>query len=869
MESRCENPRDLIYFYFDGLGISASLVKRRELYRLVAQLLPRVGGAGALLDASGDAMSHGPANPELAQLAPWIGQDDALGQIYQAINAPALQRAYRATTLQRRKFTAGEIPAVTQLFTPKWVVEFLLHNTLGALWRQMHPDTRLQWKWTVDQLDEPSPAAPIAPRRACALRICDPACGTMNFGLVALDMLRQMYREELDRAGTTGWPTQEPATDAQIDAAIVQKNLFGIDIDPLAIDLARRSLQIKIGRPLGPADHNLRVADALFDPHPHPHPPEPFDIVVTNPPYLSARNLPARMVARMKRRFPAAWRDAYACFIVRSLAMLRPGGRAGILAMHSFMFTGAFERLRRQLARDAVVQTVAHFGPGLFDIGNPGTLQTAALVLQRGSAPARRAIFFRLVDQEDKAGALARSLTNPRQCFSISQEQLASFPRAAWMYWVSPALRKALSDFPKLGQIAPPRQGLATTDNARFVRYWWEVEPPGFAGPRPRWLPYAKGGRFRRWYEPARHRVDWENDGQRIKAAIVQRYPYLNGQWKWVAKNSAWYGRPGITYSYLTSGSFSARLLAEGTFFDVAGSALFPDNPAALLGILNSSTARFLLEAINPTVNFQVGDLRQLPVPRLIPDELPQQADRAVQITRQLERFDETSTDFVQPAPWDDGPLADLRRQLQRIESRIDRIVAQAYGMPEQRPPSDPIPAADRTDAAHRWISWCLGIRLRRWGYAKNQSPWAMLCPLDPALAREIGDLLAEHTGERAAAQIAAQVGGLQRFFARDFAPWHNRLYRARPVFWCFGAGEKMAAVSFLAADPPVMRDIFTWLRAPLPQLWKPSDAGIAATLAPLAPWIADPTFAKSLMNQSRMRRRMRSSSAIAPTPGC
>jgi len=824
-----------------------------------------------------------PADGQLASLAELLAQDDALGQIYQAINAPALERAYRATSLQRRKFTADEIPAVTQLFTPKWVVEFLLHNTLGRLWRQMHPDTRLKWKWAVDVAAMQIPACP-----AIELRICDPACGTMNFGLVAIDMLRAIYREESERAGSPGWTAAGCSDPRQIDAAIVRRNLFGVDIDPLAVNLARRSLQIKIGRKLQPRDHNLRVADALFDAQPLGQ----FDVVVTNPPYLSARNLPDAIVQRMKRKFPTAWRDAYACFIVQSLAMLRPGGRAGILSMHSFMFTSAFERLRRQLAQIATVEAVAHFGPGLFDVGNPGTLQTAAMVLQRGTetgqphfqcpSPSRysgrgprvrvalrasktaltpslcrgigrgskRAVFFRLVDEDDKAGALQEALRGSARRFSLSQAQLSAFPRAAWMYWVSPAHRRALRELPKLGRIAPPRQGLATTDNARFVRYWWEVEPPGFTGPRTKWFPYAKGGRFRRWYEAARHRVNWEDDGREIKDSIIRRYPYLNGQWQWVAKNSAWYGRAGITYSYLTSGSFSARLLEKGTLFDVAGSSLFPDDPAVLLGILNSWTAGQLLGAINPTVNFQVGDLRQLPVPARTPHELAQHVGRAVAIMRELESFDQTSTDFVRPAPWDgdDSTIMGLRRQLSRVESHIDRLVSDAYGVVEEDRQTDPIAPADRLEAARGWISWCLGIRLGRWGPAVAQNSWAMLRPLDADLAKDLRRLLAEHAGDEAASQIELAVGGLERFFARDFFLWHNRRYRGRPIFWCFAVSERIAAVSWLSADQPVMREMFRWLGAALPRGWKRRvDDGIAANLTPLAEWIADSELAASL----------------------
>ena len=252
-----------------------------------------------------------------------------------------------------------------------------------------------------------------------------------------------------------------------------------------------------------------------------------------------------------------------------------------------------------------------------------------------------------------------------------------------------------------------------------------------------------------------------------------------------------------------------------------------------------------------------------------MPDELPRQVDRAVAIMRQLESFDETSTDFVRPAPWGDAGVTHLRRQLHQIESNINRLVARAYKLDDHQRAADPIPPPDRIDAARRWINWCLGICLGRWPIEKTQWPWAMLRPLDSSLAREIQVLLAEHAGEESARQIASEVGGLERFFARDFSGWHNRLYRGRPVFWCFSSGGKIAAISFLAAQSPDMREMFAGLGIPLRPDWKLSDAGIAASLAPLAACIADLGLASSLENQSRMRRRMRSCSATASTPGC
>jgi hypothetical protein len=838
-----EIPLGVHYFFSPVSGISAP-VDRRMSYKLVAELLPRAGGPEGLLNAVADRMRGSPRRASSAgfgmggELQSLCKSDDALGQVYQAINAPALEAAYRATARDRRKFTAAEIPAVTQLFTPKWVVEFLLQNTLGKLWLEMHPDSRL-WHGRLAHASDASMGETPMPR-AMDLRICDPACGTMNFGLVAVDMLRRIYREEIDRAGRPGWP-ERPSCSAEneIDDHIIQHNLIGFDIDRVAIDLARRSLEIKIGKPIVDGKHRLEVRDALFDKQIGGG----FDVVVTNPPYLSARNLDPGVVRRLKSRYPAGWRDLYACFMLKALEMLRPGGRAGILSMHSFMFTAAFERMRRQLAEQAQVQTVAHFGPGLFDIGNPGTLQTAAIVLQRKPAPACAGIFYRLVDAENKRVALAEAARSA-DCFELTPDELASLPRSAWMYWISPAIRHVFRDFPKLGEIAPPRQGLATTDNMRFVRYWWEVEAPGFSGPREKWMPYAKGGRFRRWYESARHRVNWQDDGREIKASIVERYPYLDGQWQWVAKNSAWYGREGITYSYLTSGSFSARRLEAGTIFDVAGSSLFPDDPPAMLGVLNSAVAARLLSAINPTVNFQVGDLRQLPVPRSFPDELRRESARAIEWTRQLDCFDETSADFVRPEPWN-GKAAQvqaLRLSIDAAQKRIDRIVAQLYGVKVEREKRAIARGnhATNEETARRWIGYALGVWLGRWDQPAAGEV-AALSPLDETLCRDLRRILADRAGETPATEIEAAVGGLERFFARDFLPWHNSLYRGRPVFWGFCGNGRIVAVSRLQPDLKVMRWALARIGQTLPDGWRHwPDDGVQINLSPLAPWIAD-----------------------------
>jgi N-6 DNA Methylase len=791
-------------------------VKQKQLYKLVADHVAE-NGDRQLLDCAIEALRGiDRAQAQLSELKNILAQEDALGKIYQAINAPALESAYRATTQQRRKFSDAEIPAVTQLFTPRFVVEFLLSHTLGR------------------RRDRP----------VRDLRVLDPACGTMNFGVVAVEMLDAMYREELSRLGPD---RASVSSEREIPAAILKHNLFGIDIDPIALDLAAHTLSIKLKVPVEQCRVNLWLGDALFDREIQNRCDGGFDVIVTNPPYLSARNLPPARVSQLKRRYPAAWRDAYACFIESSLELVKEGGYVGILAMQSFMFTMAFEKLRRRIAERACIDTIAHFGPGLFDIGNPGTLQTSAIVLRKESEPRKRdrneVIALRLVDADDKEAALKRALSDAsaKNRFRLLQHDLIASPRAAWVYWMTPRTREVFQTFPKLGAIAEPRQGLATTDNARFVRYWWEIAPtradaPCRASPN-KWIPYVKSGRFRRWYESPRHRVNWADDGREIKQSIAERYPYLKGRWEWVAKNSQFYGRGGITYSYLTSGLFSARLMPAGAIFDVAGSALFPEDALTILAVLNSTVASDLLGVINPTVNFQVGDLSHLPVPSVGDENLHRLAACAVEIQKTLDTFDETSPDFVSPPSWKEGSRA-LQAQLGDIERQIDAAVATCYGM-ERPVTSHDIDCSSEylLELARRWVSFAIGRLLGRWGCERELETIHLDSPVANIVDR-IRSELSITVGASEASEIEHCVDGIEAFLSGGFYPWHVKLYRARPVYLVMN--DRLMLHDFATAD-------LIGKTIDVPRGWERCvDDGIQLNMTPLSRWVRDRTLSKT-----------------------
>lgn len=762
--------------------------------------------------------------PDLA--AAW-SEDETIGWIYQSFNAEELERAFREARLSGKKFEAADIPAVTQLFTPRWVVRFLVENTLGRLWLQMHPDSHLteQLEYLIPILD--APKEPL--RQVREITLLDPACGTMHFGLIAFDLFAEMYREELERAGSPSWPHEPSVTDStEIPSAILEHNLFGIDIDLRAVQLSALTLYLKakalnpqavirqsnlacanvhlldgphlasflgtmqfsraeyerILKPLwdrlhdveqlgsllrleqdmvarieaarkripgqarlplpgtqslfeeehseeeyrqrltrqilqafedfarqqarqgldetyfvGEASKSLRLLDVLL---------RRYDVVVTNPPYMSSSNMNERLKKLVGQAYPSGKGDLYAAFIQRCLELAEPHGRVGMLTMHSFMFISSYERLRAEAMEGAAVESLAHFGPALFAVGNPGTLQTAAYVLRREPDASRRAngtgVYFRLVRETD---AEAKQLSFERAMTALSagktaeavhryrQGDFAAIPGVPWVYWITPGLRRLFQTLPKLSEIAPPRQGMATADNFRFLRYWWEVgkDQIGFnnsnaqmaLNTNKQWFPYMKGGSFRRWWGNQEFTVNWGNDGKELKQAVSEKCEqyFGGGGWSRWINSVNYYFQRGVTYSYLTAGNFSARLSPGGFIFDVAGSSLFPPDISLVLAILNSTFAAYALKLINPTVNFQVGDLKRLPVPMVASETLHALVEQALALVRADSAEDETTYEFIEPPAWLDGSedMAARAKELAEVERQIDEEVYRLYGI--------------------------------------------------------------------------------------------------------------------------------------------------------------------------------------------
>ncbi len=192
--------------------------------------------------------------------------EETIGWVYQFFNEQENEAVFDRLFKQKQKIHRQDIPAATQRFTPRWIVRFLVENTLGRLWVNMHPDSHLAGtlRYLVPLAGE-SAHEPL--RRVREISLLDPACGAMHFGLVAFDLFAAMYREEMAHAGKPGWPeTPSVASEADIAAAIIENNLFGIDIDLRAVQLSAMALYLKAKRLNKNAkitDHNLACADVL------------------------------------------------------------------------------------------------------------------------------------------------------------------------------------------------------------------------------------------------------------------------------------------------------------------------------------------------------------------------------------------------------------------------------------------------------------------------------------------------------------------------------------------------------------------------------------------------------------------------------
>lgn len=483
----------------------------------------------------------------------------ALGWLHQYLAETERQASFARHTGAEAKHRSATVS--TQLFTPRWIADWLVAECLG-----------------------------VAGANADVL---DPACG-------AGQMLLAAAAAKIERG---------------VDPRDAFTALYGVELDPVAADVCRTTLKIAAARALqrrdrqleAQIDANIAVGDGLFDEL------DARDIVVTNPPYMGARSMPEGLKASLKTRFPASFHDLYLAFVERCSELTQEA--CGILAQQTLWYLGRFETLRRDLLRRGALTAVTHLGHGAFSAltGEKATVM-AWVWTPHGNASTRFYDLREMPSPADKRRGLVDAVPTVR-----GVDRFGIIPGAPLAFWLPDALVETFRRGPSLGEIAEvPGTQNKTGDNRRFVRRAADVDPTEIRhaellhdGPSDaRWVYYSKGGRYAPWWGNWDWVVDWSPEARRFYAE--NRTSNLCGREYWF--------REGLCYSDFGGRTFNARWMPRGCLFDMAGPAIFVedddrDTLAALLVILNSSPSRMMLNALNPTLHYQVRDVRRLPIP--------------------------------------------------------------------------------------------------------------------------------------------------------------------------------------------------------------------------------------------------------------
>lgn len=380
-----------------------------------------------------------------------------------------------------------------------------------------------------------------------------------------------------------------------------------------------------------------------------------FDIVITNPPYMGGKGYSEKLKKYVEKNYKDGKGDLFAVFIEKCNELTKKDRYTSMITMQSWMFLSSFENLRQMIVEKTEIQSLNHLGTRAFEeIG--GEVVSTVSWISKKKIPNEKGIYIRLVDYNN-AQWKEKEFFNKENNYQTYQKDFEKIPGSPIAYWVSERVREIFEKSQKLENVSDTRLGMATADNNEFLRLWNEVNynKVGFGmsnsqealESQKKWFPYAKGGEFRKWYGNQEYLVNWENGGYKIlnfkdKQGKVRSHNY----------NLDFIFKEGLTWSALSSSKFSIRLLPTGFLFDNAGSSLFMKNSKYylkyLLFILNNSKIQDFLILINPTLNYQPGNLNSLPI--IFNESLKEKIDDLVQqnINIAKEEWDsrETSWDF-------------------------------------------------------------------------------------------------------------------------------------------------------------------------------------------------------------------------------
>lgn len=353
------------------------------------------------------------------------------------------------------------------------------------------------------------------------------------------------------------------------------------------------------------------------------------DCVVANPPYLGRKHFNGYVGEWTKEQYPDEKGNLCMCFIKRGFSLAVPAGYSSMVTIHSWMFLGSYEKMRSNLLLSKQIIGMAHLGKRAFEQIAGEVVQVTATILwnEKGSLAGDYIRLVKLGSAPEKNIALKEAASNHRSNlrYRISQDAFDTIPEMPIVYWLSDCCREAFAAGDLMHKYAVTRMGLTTGNNSHYLRLWFEVAYRG-SGNKPipfnskKWIPYDKGGSFRRWYGNACYVVNWSNNGEEMATKLDP-----TGSRIWAHNfNGEFAFKEHITWSGVVTEGLSFRWFNNGYMFDAASATAFPrssDDGKWLLGLANSTVCDTISDMLNPTTNFKLGDFDRLPIVALAFDD--------------------------------------------------------------------------------------------------------------------------------------------------------------------------------------------------------------------------------------------------------
>ncbi|MED0986697.1 BREX-1 system adenine-specific DNA-methyltransferase PglX [Bacillus paramycoides] len=842
---------------------------------------------------------------------------EVIGWLYQFYMS---EKKEQVGGLKNNAVKKEDLPVVTQLFTPKWIVQYMVQNSLGKLYDEWKPENNLvkDWEYYLKSAEK-LPIPDVATLEE--IKVIDPACGSGHILVYAFDLLYDMYLE-------AGYSERD------IPRLIIEKNLYGLDIDRRAVQMASFALmmkgQEKHRRFLKKADdlklniHEFvdsesiseealsffaeKVEDINWIPILQEHfenakqfgslviPKEPasvygkyikciesynletvdlleeayiielkeklmplleqayllalkYEVVVTNPPYHNKYN--SILKKFMNNNYKEYKSDLYSAFIYRCTKFIQKNGFSASMTPFTWMFISSHEKLRNHIVKyfsiSSLVQPEYH---ACYDIAH---VPVCTFVLQNQNEKTV-GDYIRLEDfrgtelQPIKLKEAIKGTVYYR--YKASNKDFTAIPGSPLAYWTSNKVRNLFENYPKLGELSLPRKGNSTSDNKRFLRLWFEVGVEQInlhckvidyeQTKIKRWFPYNKGGAYRKWYGNNEFLIDWKEDGKSIReipTAVIANYDYFM--------------KPGLTWSTISSKRFSIRIFGDGYIFDNGGCCLFTTQGERYyyLALLNSCVFHYIFGQLNPTLNFQSGEVAKFPV--IYNDNVRELVDAISEKNSIISRMDwdsfEVSWDFKKH-PFLTKVEEDLNLeqgyqnwkehaekqflQLKRNEEELNEIFIELYGLqneltPEVMDEEVTVRRADRVRDTKSFLSYCIGLMMGRYsldveGLAYAGGEWDAskykifqpdsdgIIPLtdteyfEDDVVTRLQELLVLMFGQDTLADNLrwlaesltmknneTPVERIRRYFFDEFYSDHCKIYQKRPIYWMADSGKK------------------------------------------------------------------------------